>query len=52
MNKKRKGDKYFKNRKKLKKDLVKGNAEESIPKTLFISDDDFAVQKSNNAETD
>lgn len=52
MNKKRKGDKYFKNRKKLKKDLVKGNDEESIPKTLFISDDDFAVQKSNNAEID
>lgn len=52
MNKKRKGYKYFKNKKKLKKDLVKGNAEESIPKTLFIRDDDFAVQKSNNAEMD
>ncbi|OJH86067.1 hypothetical protein ASJ78_00472 [Serratia marcescens] len=52
MNKKIKGDKYFKNRKKLKNDLVKGNEEESIPKTLFISDDDFAVQKSNNAEID
>lgn len=41
---------YLKKRNPVRKVLVKGNAEESMPNTLLIIDDDLAVQNIINAE--